>query len=175
MEAVNGTGRRRRRVTVGRGLAAMLAIAALLALALAGGASARTVENARMASSEQAFAKAYLKDIVKVDTAATTIGAALEKLAKDSDSQVIAKVEVLAHQWDAAITPILTLKPPAALKALYDQLVGYLRGIGTNLLAMAKTAKAGNLTAFATAVKAVERDSTGYSTTAVALLKKLHG
>ena len=173
MEAGNGTAKRFRRAGLGRGLAAMLAIAALLALALAGGASARTVGHTRTASSEQSFAKAYLKDIVKVDSAATTIGAALEKLSSDSDSQVIAKVAVLAHQWDAAIAPILTLKPPAALKGLYDQLVGYLRGIGTNLLAMATTAKAKNLTAFATAVKAVERDSTGYSTTAVALLKKL--
>jgi len=153
----------------------MLAIAALAALALAGGASARTAARASAASSEQPFAKAFLKDIVKVDTAATTIGAALEKLGNDSDSQVIAKVQVLAHQWDSAIGPILTLKPPAALKGLYDKLVGYLRGIGTNLLAMANTAKAGKLTAFASAVKAVERDSTGYSTTAVALLKKIHG
>jgi len=52
-------------------------------------------------------------------------------------------VQILAHQWDGAIAPILTLKAPAALKPLYDQLVGYLRGIGTSLLAMAKTAKAG--------------------------------
>ena len=130
----------------GRRLAAG-SLAAVAALAVAGGASGATLRAVKLTAPEQAFVKQYKKLVPNLDKASAAVFNAVNKSSSDTDAQIWVVFTAAAKQWASATAPLAALKAPSPVAAIFAKMTREVPAVEADLLAVAHAGSTSNATA----------------------------
>ena len=164
-DTCGAAGRRRRWSAV--------ALAGLVALAVASGATAGATQNTKLSSAERAFVKAYVALVPNLNKASTAIITAVRNAGKDTDAQVVTIFTRLARRWTTATRPLLALKAPAPDAGLFAAVTTRVPKVEADLLATAQAGRTHSVSAGRTAGEHLATDFNALGVAVKALKTRL--